>query len=327
MSNEPRVSVIVSNFNGAKYLPKLLETLYAQRGVRLEIIIVDRHSTDASATILANDPKLIVIAERPETGLVTGYAVGAERATSDLLFFCNEDMWFEPNCLRLLAERIDLPNRIAAADPWQWTYDAEILIHAGTRFRRRRLELNTPYPWRANAFVCPLSVGEEVPFGCAGAILIHRSAYEEVGGWDRSFFLDYEDLDLFIRTWQAGWKCITVPEAKVYHAVNVSNAKSIDGGRQLVGRRRTISGRSSLIVLGVKHFSTKHFLLPTFVWLGLLLKHAATFNGTKFWWTLLAGKETLKRLPTAWRYRRMRKSRGLPTAEEFYLAPKFQTDD
>lgn len=327
MPPEPRVSVVVSNFNGAKYLPKLLETLAAQRGVQLEIIVVDRRSTDESASILAASPHVIVVDEPPESGLVTGYAVGAERATADLLFFCNEDMWFEPDCLRLLAERIDLTQRIAAADPWQWTYDGEHLIHAGTRFRRSRLNLNTPYPWRANDFDVPLVAGTEVPFGCAGAVMIHRSVYEEIGGWDRGFFLDQEDVDLFIRTWQRGWKCVVVPEAKVYHAVNVSNVKKIDGGKQLVGRRRYISGRSSQIILGVKHFTLWGMFLPILVWKGLLLRHALTFSGKKVWWTLLAGKEALRRWPAAWRHRRDRIARGLPPAERFYQAPEFQTGE
>lgn len=59
--------------------------------------------------------------------------------------------------------------------------------------------------------------------------MIHRTAYEAVGGWDRGFFLDYEDVDLFLRIWQLGWKCVVVPEAKVYHAVNVTNEQKIEG--------------------------------------------------------------------------------------------------
>lgn len=107
-TTELRVSVIVSNFNGAKYLPRLLETLLAQRGVRTQIIVVDRNSSDDSAKILAAASEVVVVRERPESGLATGYAIGAEHATEELLFFCNEDMWFDPDCLRLLAERIDL---------------------------------------------------------------------------------------------------------------------------------------------------------------------------------------------------------------------------
>jgi GT2 family glycosyltransferase len=316
------ISVVVSNFNGAKYLPRLLETLGSQRRVTTEIIIVDRNSTDGSVEILAAHADVRVVREPPESGLVTGYAVGAAHATSDLLFFCNEDMWFDPDCLRLLVERIDLAAGVAAADPWQWTYDGQTLIHAGTRFRAARLELNCPYPFRRYDFTAPLPAGAEVPFGCAGAILIHRRAYEAVGGWDRGFFLDHEDVDLFLHAWQAGWRCVTVPEAKVYHAVNASNAKAIDGGRQRVGRRRYISGRSSLIILGVKHFSAPFMFVPALVWVGLVLRHAVALRPKLVWWNLLAGREAIRRLPAALRHRW--RGPGRRTGVRFFTAPEFQ---
>jgi len=37
---------------------------------------------------------------------------------------------------------------------------------------------------------------------CAGAMMVDRSVYDEIGGWDASFFLDYEDVDFCIRAWQ-----------------------------------------------------------------------------------------------------------------------------
>jgi GT2 family glycosyltransferase len=324
MASNLCVSVIVSNFNGAKYLPRLLDTLRGQGGLETEIIVVDRNSTDESDVILAADPDLLVVRERPESGLVMGYAVGAEHASHDLLFFCNEDMWFDPDCLRRLAGRVDLDGGVAAADPWQWTYDGATLIHAGTRFRPCQLDLNSPYPFRRYDFTRPLKSGDVVPFGCAGAVLIHRKVFEELGGWDRGFFLDHEDVDFFLRLWQAGWKCVTVPEAKVYHAVNVSNQKMISGGRQSVSRRRYISGRSSLMILGVKYFSLRYAALPALLWAASTARHVSTFNFTKAWWHLLAGRETFRRLASALASRRSNRAIRNRPGEGFFRDPAFQ---
>jgi GT2 family glycosyltransferase len=325
MAGKLCVSVVVSNFNGAKYLPRLLATLHGQRGIEAEIVVVDRHSKDDSTAILAANPDVRVVKERPESGLVTGYAVGAGHAAHELLFFCNEDMWFDQHCLQQLAGRIDLTNRVAAADPWQWTYDGNTLIHAGTRFRRCRLNLNSPYPFRRYDFTRPLAAGELVPFGCAGAVLIHRKVYEELGGWDRDFFLDYEDVDFFLRAWQAGWRCVTVPEAKVYHAVNVSNEKVISDGGERVSRRRYISGRSSLPILGVKYFSPRYAVVPALLWAAATARHAATLNVTKAWWDLLAGREAVQRLVPALASRRAnRAALGTRPGEAFFRDPEFQ---
>src|SRR5262249_6189666 len=154
------------------------------------------------------NPWVRVISEPPESGLVSGYAIGAAIARHEHLFFCNEDMWFDPDCFRLLERHIDLPRGIVAADPWGWTLDGSQWIHGGTLFVRRIWNVNNPYPFRGKDFTRQLARGCDVPFPCAAAFMMHRSAYEAVGGWARDFFLDHEDLDLFIRVWQVGWRCV-----------------------------------------------------------------------------------------------------------------------
>jgi GT2 family glycosyltransferase len=248
------ISVIISNFNGLKYLPRLIETLAAQQNVTTEIIVVDRHSTDGSLEYLRKFPDIRIVSEPAITGLVAGYAAGAAVARHDHLFFCNEDMWFDPMCLHSLEKQINLPERIAAADPWQWTYDGKSWIHGGVRFLRCNWDFNSPYPWRRFDFTVGLTTGQRVPFPCAGAFLMHRGVYEEIGGWDTSFFLDHEDIDLFLRAWQRSWHCVTVPEAKVYHAVNTSNSKTSQNGQRVLPRRY-IANRSNLAVICLKYYS------------------------------------------------------------------------
>src|SRR5262249_10116073 len=109
------VSVIISNLNGQRFLPRLLETLRGQRGVSVQIIVVDRFSHDGSEAFLAGQPDVTVVQEPPETGLVSGYAAGVAHAEHEHLFFCNEDMWFDLDCLRHLEEQIDVTNGIVAA--------------------------------------------------------------------------------------------------------------------------------------------------------------------------------------------------------------------
>jgi GT2 family glycosyltransferase len=254
------ISIIVSNFNGLKYLPRLIETLQAQQDVTTEIIIVDRQSSDGSLEYLRQFPDIRVTTEPAITGLVAGYAVGSALAKYDHLFFCNEDMWFDPMCLCLLERQIDLSANIVASDPWQWTYDGKSWLHGGVRFYRCHWESNSPYPWRGVDFNVSLKEGDRVPFPCAGAFLMHRRAYQELGGWDTSFFLDHEDIDLFMRCWQRGWHCVTVPEARVYHAVNASNTKVLSNGARVLPRRY-IANRSNLAVIGLKYYSGMSLLV------------------------------------------------------------------
>jgi GT2 family glycosyltransferase len=323
VSSMPAVSVIISNFNGFKYLPKLVETLKAQKGVHVELIIVDRNSSDKSDLFFAQHTEIKVVKEPAETGLVSGYHAGSLHATNSLLFFCNEDMWFEPDCLMRLTNAIDLSKGIFASDPWQWTYDGKTWIHGGTRFRRCFLNMTSLYPFRKYNFTSDLKNLEQTPFGCAGAVMIHKEKYDSLGGWDTTFFLDHEDVDFFLRGWREGLICVSVPEAKVYHAVNVSNNKSIGGGRTLVGKRRYISGKSSLLVMAVKHCAFWHSALLFFIFFSLLMSQIISLNFKRFWWSILAGLEFLKRFNRALSYRR-NLGRQVKWAHQFFSEKKFQ---
>ena len=317
------ISVIATNLNGARFLPRLLESLKNQAGVRTEIIVVDRESVDDSREVLRGFPEVKVLSETPRSGLVTGYCVGLQAATSDLLFFCNEDMWLDPQCLQRLAAEVSLERRIGAADPWQWTYDEKTLIHGGTRFVESRWQPNSPHPRRTFNFTVPLVHGDLVPFPCAGAFLIHRDVYNDIGGWDTSFFLNQEDIDLFLRAWRKGWRCVTVPGAKVYHAVGASKGQFRGGGSD-VAERCYIGTRSNVAVIGLKYFS-----LPAISWsfAGLfapLIAHLLKFRWKELRLDLKTLILTLRRFPQVWRFRRStRIVRSSSPGEQFFSRPEF----
>jgi GT2 family glycosyltransferase len=321
------VSVIVSNFNGARYLPRLIESLQAQHDVQLEIIVVDRKSCDESREVLRGWPSVTVCEEPPETGLVCGYASAVHRARYPHLFFCNEDMRFEENCLRLLESNIDVERGVAAADPWQWSYDGKIWIHGVTRFRSCWWSLLSPYPFRSNCFTVFLPNASPVPFPCAGAFMIHRSVYDEIGGWDRSFFLDFEDVDLGVRLWQHGWKCVSVPGAKVYHVVNASNTKELKSLQIPVSKRRYISGRANVVVIGLKYFAGLNLLLPGLVWLAMAVNNLRRLKLRFLWRDILAAAEIVRRLPGVSAYRRRGGALAhIRRCEDFFCAAEFQNN-
>lgn len=299
------ISVIVSNLNGARFLPKLLSSLKEQRGVTLQIVIVDRHSRDESAQILAQHPDVEVVSEPPESGLVAGYAVGARQARHEYLFFSNEDMWFSRDCLRLVQEQFEAPDvgRVGAVMPFQLSYDGTRMVNGGTWFTSAAWAPATPYPFRMglsrHAFTPETVAGIN-----AGACMISRVAYEDVGGWDPTFFLDYEDLDLNIRLWQRGWVSRLEPRALVYHAVGASNQQAIDKGRSLVGKKRYVAALSNQMVVAMKYFNGWATLLAPAVLAKRLAQSAAHRNVDALRLDLAAAWLTLRRIPAVVRYRK-----------------------
>ena len=320
------VSVIISNFNGARYLPKLLATLRGQQHVELEIIVVDRDSSDESHAILTSCDDITLLQHPPGTGLVSGYHVGAARASHDLLFFCNEDMWFDERCLEQPAARIDIGNGIIASDPWHWNcHDTARWLHGGVRFVKAAFSPVTAYPFRRVDFTVDLSPDDEVPFPCAGAVMMHRSAYFGLGGWDTSFFLDHEDVDLFLRAWQRGLRVVTVPDAKVFHDVGASNAKALPSA-QRVSERRWVSHNANMIQICLKYFSGTHM-----VWAVLHLARLFAFSIVRMRFREVSFAfrcllEVAGRIPAAVRFRRLNReyNRWL-SGERFFCDGRFQS--
>lgn len=319
------VSVIISNLNGARFLPRLIESLQAQEGTPVEIIVVDRESTDDSRAILARHPSIKTVSEPPLTGLVSGYHRGVREATHEHLFFVNEDMWFDKSCVAALESHISLEKRVAAADPWQWSYDGSRWIHGGTRFRPARWAINGVYPFRHFDFNVDLPEGAAVPFPCAGAFLIHRRIYEEVGGWDTSMFLDNEDIDLFVRVWQREWKCVTVPRAKVYHAVGMSNVQANGAPKMGAWARRYVSSRLGKALIPMKYFSAANQWMGWGNYFVTFLNNLLKLRFEMFKLDVMVLRDILDRYPKTRAARRANQdwNHRFP-GERFFLAPEFQ---
>lgn len=322
--SQPRVSLIISNRNGARFLPRLIASLHSQIGVTLQIIVVDRHSHDESRTILSEHPEIEIVDEPPETGLVSGYTAGIVKASYPLLAFANEDMYFADDCLRRLADAIDLPRRVAAADPWQWSYDGARRIHGGTRFAARRFDVFGPWPFAHDDPLVDLPAGADVPFANAAALLVDRGVFELVGGWATDFFLDYEDMDLGLRFWQHGWRMVHVPSARVFHAWGGSNAQVLASGSP-VSQRRTVSARASAVLMGIKYYSASCALVPLGTWLIRTAANLLRGRVAAFRLELQVAVEIARRVPVAleWRRRHRDQNRRAP-GQRFFRHPGFR---
>jgi N-acetylglucosaminyl-diphospho-decaprenol L-rhamnosyltransferase len=77
----------------------------------------------------------------------------------------------------------------------------------------------------------PLAAGPsqpaEVTFASGAALVVRREAWQQLGGFDRRYFMYGEDLDFGLRLWLSGWRVGVVPAARVEHAYEFAK-----GGRK-----------------------------------------------------------------------------------------------
>ena len=257
MEQHPQVTAIVLNYNGAHLLPDCLSTLGPQDWPSLDILVVDNGSLDDSAAVAAvHGARWLPLGEN--LGFSQANNQAAREAQGDFLLFLNNDMRFTPNCVRILAQVLRDDGSLFGVDPTQLNWDGSRIIHGRTRFVPGTYQ-TTVIPPHAVEYTAAAPGVVEVPWGCAGSLMVRRDRFEALGGFDPTFFIDFEDTDLCWRAWRRGWRTVYVPEAVLYHKVGMSGdeyqylVRDVAAGRvPKFWFRRRLSHHRNLLRFGFK---------------------------------------------------------------------------
>lgn len=214
----PLVSIIVLNYNGADLLPACLESLRALDYRNTEIIVADNGSTDASREVCSRYKGVIFVDLGYNYGFGRGNNEGARYARGEFLFFVNNDMHFEPGMVSILVETIRQDDSIFALDSKQYDWSGRYLVHSATRLKQGgglRSRFSPFIDW------VELDVPEivPVPWANGASLFCRKDMFLRLGGFDPTYFIDYEDTDLCWRAWLRGWKTLYVPQSQCFHKV------------------------------------------------------------------------------------------------------------
>lgn len=103
----PKVSIIIVNFNNRDFLPPLLESIHRSKYKNLEIIIVDCASRDGSVEFIRQhypDVKLFTFKKDP--GFSGALHYGAKKASGDFILFLNTDIVLPPDLLNNMVKEM-----------------------------------------------------------------------------------------------------------------------------------------------------------------------------------------------------------------------------
>jgi GT2 family glycosyltransferase len=241
MAEKPRVSVIIVNWNGAEHLRICLPSLAEQSFKSLEIIVVDNRSSDDSAEV-ARRFGVRWLRLESNLGLAPGLNRGAEIASGDLLLFVNNDMRFDPGFVAALVEPLERDGEIFATDGMQFNWDGTVQGHLAARLAKISPGTDSSAELVPGLYFYQQEKTEESPVFMASAacMMVRRTYFEKLGGFDDRLPLGYEDVELCWRGWVYSWKTVYVPSAICWHRVG-SSIRSIGAAR--FGFRGVLKGR------------------------------------------------------------------------------------
>ncbi len=236
-------AVIIANWNGAHHLRVCLNSLRRQTHPDFEIIVVDNGSTDDSLTMLAQDyPAVRVLALEENYGFVVACNRGAALTNADVLVMLNNDTEAEPQWLEALCRALEEHPEAGSAASKMLLFDRRTVLHSAGDVLDEAFMPQNRGVWEEDHGQYD---AERWVFGaCGGAAAYRRTAWEQAGGFDERLFMYLEDVDLAWRLQAAGWKCIFVPEARVYHHLSATGGGVI--ASYYVGRNTLLLHRRYL---------------------------------------------------------------------------------
>jgi GT2 family glycosyltransferase len=227
MRERPLISVVIPNWNGVAHLPTCLDSLRRQTYPRVEVIVADNNSHDESVALMEREyPEVRVLVLEENLGYTGGVNAGIEAAEGDILAILNNDTEVDPRWLEELWAALERHPEAGSATSKILLFDErKVFNSAGDLYSTEGLPVNRGV-WEEDEG--QFDEEEEVFSPCGGACAIRRSVLDDLaargqrGPFDDDFFSYCEDVDLGWRAQLAGYRCLYVPTAVVYHRLSAT---------------------------------------------------------------------------------------------------------
>jgi len=249
-----KISVVVVNFNGKRFLDDCLNSLYVQTYKDYEVIVVDNASRDGSVEhIRSCFPWARIVENKVNLGSTGGNNSGIREAEGEFIVTLNNDTRLEKDFLERLAGPM--------SDPGIGMCGSKMVYPNGKINSTGLCLSRSGASWDRGASEEDLGQydrQEEIFGACAGAALYRRKMLDEIGLFDEDFFIFMEDIDLTLRARCAGWRCIYVPGAVAHH---------LHGATAGVGSDLTVYyGNRNIMWLPAKNYPLP-FLITCLPWI------------------------------------------------------------
>ena len=224
----PSLSVVVVTWQPGEDLDRFLDSLSTAIDPVPPVVVADNESRDGAVERAAERPGVTVVRTGGNLGYGGAANVGVRATLSDdhdLVVVANPDIVWHHGALGELVAATHRWPGAAAFGPAILTPEGDLYPSARSfpSLSRGIGHALLGWWWPRNRFTQSYRRERREPVEATAGwlsgscMLLRRSAFEAVGGFDPAYFMYFEDLDLCRRLARAGWDSVYVPSAVVTH--------------------------------------------------------------------------------------------------------------
>lgn len=223
--SSPHVTILVLNWNGLEETLECLSSLQTLSYPNYKVVVIDNGSEDGSvSTIHQHYPNITLLETGKNLGYAGGNNLGIEYALShnaEYILILNNDTVTASDLITQLVSFAASNTGKIIMGPKIYLHDQpDVLWFAGGRWRPDKLEFEHIGSGEVDGPDYSASIECDYITGCA--LFAHADAFRDIGLLDHKLYLTYEETDWCYRARKKGYRCLVVPEAKVWHKVSAS---------------------------------------------------------------------------------------------------------
>ena len=224
-----KLSVIIVNFNGAKLTLACVASIRAHiPSIPYEIIVVDNQSSDREGEALKRQlPECTIVLSEKNVGFGGANNLGASRASGELLLFLNNDTLVSSDIFTPLAAALEQNRHLGLIGPALRNQDGTFQVSfgrfpsLGNEWRTRRLGRRFNHK---NLDQVGTIETREREWITGAAMMARKECFERLGGFDESYFMYFEDVDLCYRARLLGYEIGYAAGCSIIHLGGMSYA-------------------------------------------------------------------------------------------------------
>lgn len=226
--NVTRVAVVTVSYGSEKVLPSFLESLPASSASPIDIVVADNKaqgSDDVSRLASAHAAQYLPMPTNVGYGAAMNAAIASLPSTIEWVLIANPDLVVGAGALDALVSVGEEDALIGSVGPATLTSGGEIYPSARAVPSLRTgvghalfSNLWIGNPWtRAYRHDTSTPHRRDAGWLSGACVLVRRSAFDDVGGFDPGYFMYFEDVDLGYRLGKQGYRNVYEPAAVVTH--------------------------------------------------------------------------------------------------------------